>query len=155
MTTVVPSAIDHPQEAQASHNNNDLDTKGKGSLDTNPSLVSLATPVNELPKYFWQRSKLDLDSVATQLSVFDDPAGLKAYRPPPSYENAHRFDPAARWTWREEKASYLFFDQWMSILTIHFSENSSKDRYTHYGLGVYYVLCLGFGSHECHPGQHR
>ncbi|KAI4526624.1 major facilitator superfamily domain-containing protein [Schizophyllum commune] len=53
----------------------------------------------------WRRGKprLDLDSVATQLSVFDDPAGLEAYRPPPQYENAHRFDPDARWTWREEK----------------------------------------------------
>ena len=55
----------------------------------------------------WRRGKprLDLDSVATQLSVFDDPAGLEAYRPPPQYENAHRFDPDARWTWREEQVS--------------------------------------------------
>jgi len=36
--------------------------------------------------------------------VFDDPKTLEIYRPPPVYENAHRFDPDARWTWREEKA---------------------------------------------------
>ncbi|KAF5312372.1 hypothetical protein D9619_002768 [Psilocybe cf. subviscida] len=52
----------------------------------------------------WRRQKQDLDSIATQPSVFDDPATLKAYQPPPQYENSHRFEPLARWTWREEKA---------------------------------------------------
>ncbi|KAL0068519.1 hypothetical protein AAF712_004233 [Marasmius tenuissimus] len=51
----------------------------------------------------WRRTNIDLDSIATQPSVFDDPAKLNVYRPPPQYENAHRFDPNARWTWREEK----------------------------------------------------
>ncbi|KAF8606759.1 MFS general substrate transporter [Ceratobasidium sp. AG-I] len=55
---------------------------------------------------WWKRKQtmVDPDSEATQFSVFDDPNTLELYRPPPSYENAHRFDPAARWTWREEKA---------------------------------------------------
>jgi hypothetical protein len=46
---------------------------------------------------------LDLDAIATQPSVFDDPCTLEAYRPPPKYENSHRFNHLARWTWREEK----------------------------------------------------
>ncbi|TRM65839.1 major facilitator superfamily domain-containing protein [Schizophyllum amplum] len=67
--------------------------------------LPLGTPIEQNPGV-WRRLRkpaLDLDSVATQPSVFDDPAGLEVYRPPPQYENAHRFDPDARWTWREEK----------------------------------------------------
>lgn len=56
---------------------------------------------------FWKRAKLDLDSIATQPSVFDDPVTLEVYRPPPQFENTHRFDPLARWTWREEKVCML------------------------------------------------
>ncbi|KAJ8472610.1 hypothetical protein ONZ45_g16592 [Pleurotus djamor] len=65
----------------------------------------LGAPVADQPRFFWQRLKRhdkDLDAIATQPSVFDEPAGLEAYKPPSEYENAHRFDPSARWTWREE-----------------------------------------------------
>ena len=54
---------------------------------------------------FWRRTKRNMDAIATQPSVFDDPTTLETYRPPASYENTHRFDPAARWTWREEMVS--------------------------------------------------
>jgi hypothetical protein len=45
---------------------------------------------------------IDLDALATQYSVFDDPEIAKLYEPGPDYEGRHRYDPALRWTLREE-----------------------------------------------------
>ncbi|OCH95684.1 MFS general substrate transporter [Obba rivulosa] len=77
----------------------------KGELSPTISVATLGAPVEPEPrKPFWRRPKRELDNIATQPSVFDDPVTLEVYRPPPAYENVHRFDPDARWTWREEYA---------------------------------------------------
>lgn len=75
-----------------------------------------------------RREEVDLDAVATQPSVYDDPAEAKLYHPHPRYENLHRFDPAARWSWREEKNLVRKIDwkimTWVHSLDSHFSMNS-------------------------------
>jgi hypothetical protein len=68
------------------------------------SELPLGEPLDADRQYFWEKSKpIDLDAIATQRSVYDDPELAKQYRPREDWENLHRFDPSARWTWREEK----------------------------------------------------
>ena len=59
----------------------------------------------------------DLDAIATRRSIFEDPVLGPLYMPPPEYENTHRFDPDARWTYREEAVRRSLHYSWLLLLT--------------------------------------
>lgn len=71
------------------------------SLNSNE--LGLGVPIYQ-KRFFWQRSKAyDQNAIATLPSVFDDPETAEKYHPRTDWENYHRFDPSARWTWGEEQ----------------------------------------------------
>ena len=108
-TLVMSVGPDSAEKIATGVQDKDVHEKGSSDLSLKETPLPLAPPTggNRFGRRFlrWTEEH-DPDAVATQPSVFDDPVTLELYRPPQSYENTHRFDPSARWTFREERVCF-------------------------------------------------
>lgn len=89
----------------------DIDTKSIRSTDSD-DLVDAEPKPFQLFDYLFRRrlyKPQDLDAISTRRSVYDDPQLAPHYWPKANYENIHRFDIKARWTFGEEKVRPIVF----------------------------------------------
>jgi len=143
MTTRLPEPLDLQKIPTSDDSLDDKEVSSPDGRSTESEKPDpLGAPIEDRPEHL------------TQPSVFDDPKGLEAYRPPASYENSHRFDPSARWTWREEQVCSLLIRFWQGGLQ-YLQGHRAEDRYPHYDLGIHYVLCFGLGPWKRITSQYR
>ena len=85
--------------------------KKKPLSDSKDTLVEESDDQLEATRFislFKRRERPDPNAIATRRSVFDDPVIAKHYWPTEKYENLHRFDVNARWTYAEERVSSVY-----------------------------------------------
>lgn len=155
MTTTLPTL------PRSSLTTNSLEENEKGDLDVRSTSLEYIPPLGEplddgSDRIFQSFKGRRLDDIATQPSVFDDSLTLEVYRPPPQYENAHRFDPLARWTWREEKVHLLVISSPLLLRYLPItSGHRSEDRLESHDLGLLHVCLSRSGSVEHIASQQR
>lgn len=93
----------------------------------------------------WKRRvKHNPDDIATQPSVYDDPVQAHYFQPSPKYENLHRFDPAERWTWKEEKVCRSMCAEVVLLdIVLTMTATCEANRLACDCVGLYCFLCFG------------
>ncbi|KAG6890028.1 hypothetical protein C0992_003251 [Termitomyces sp. T32_za158] len=104
-------ASDFPRKSKLEDTRSSISSLDKKATRVESSSIRNDDLIDGEPKPFrftdWllrRKQPLDLDSIATRRAIYDDPDLGKYYWPKADYENIHRFNPNARWTWREERA---------------------------------------------------
>ncbi|KAA8914584.1 hypothetical protein TRICI_002872 [Trichomonascus ciferrii] len=101
-----------------------------------------------------KKQPFDLDSVATQPSVYDDLDKAPHYWPRSDYENIHRFDTDARWTWREELAVIKKVDLRIMLWAIVMFFGLEIDRSNlSQALSDNFLADLGMNTNDYNNGQ--
>lgn len=137
MSRPSPSQSEKAVSSQASSISDLSEAKLAGGASTDDLVDEEPTPFR-WTDYLLGRKRLalDLDAISTRRSVFDDPVLEKHYRPRADYENVHRFDPSARWTYREEQVSIAITASVVLNCThVHLPGIGSQDRLEGHAMG--------------------
>lgn len=95
-----------------------------------------------------EQDSTDLEDVATSTNqvssnggVFASGGDVKLYEPIPEYEGKHRYDPAAQWTEKEEKAVLRKVFSFCSLFILYHLLKFCLDGLENMHVGVPHVLC--------------
>lgn len=112
-------------------------------------------PVLPIMTLFRKKDHKQLDEIATQPSVYDDPSIAQFFTPTAKYENLHRFNPQARWTWREELVSENLEADEQHRADHIIPAPHQQYRLEDHALGLHCLLWLGPGQRKSESSQHR